>query len=187
MDRYICPVCGKQIRGKQLGSAVHNHYLRQIGKKFLDKGFLVIQEGKILSIPENWYDERFENIKVAYKARDWKNVIRKWREPDLIVLDVDKMTKVIEVLGTAEDYRILAAKIEKINRFLMPPETIVFNAVNYVDRFLDEPRRKKLAEILGFQPCSYREVDQYYHQILEEEYGLKFTLWSEEDLGQNII
>lgn len=92
------------------------------------------------------------------------------------------MTKIIEVLGIAEDYRILAAKVAKVNRFLMPQETIVFNAVSYINRFLDATRRKKLGKIIGFQPYSYKEVDEHYKKMLETKHHLKFSFWSEEDL-----
>ena len=183
MDKYKCPTCGELIKAKRLGSAIHDHYVREIGEVFLKKGCLVIQEGTIPSIPANWYDSCIERIKkVEYIARNWKNVVKKWREPDLIILKDNTLTKVIEVLGTAEDYRILAAKVAKINKFLKPPETIVFNAINYVDQFLDEKRQKKLEKILGFRPSTYKDVDLYYQQILQKECGLKFTIWSEENL-----
>ena len=185
MDRYRCPTCRKvvQCQGKgKLGFLVHDHYVKEIGGKFARNGCLTIQEGKIPAIPENWYEPWFDEIPVAYRSRNRQNYVRKWREPDLIVLSDDRLVKVIEVQGTAEDYGILAAKVAKINTYLRPRETIVFHAVKYVDRFLKPERRRRLEEIMGVQPRSYREVDQYYQKKFERERALKFTLWSEEDL-----
>jgi hypothetical protein len=180
--KYICPICGEEVRSKRLGLAVHNHYTKEIGNKFAEKGCLVVREGKVLSIPEDWYNPILENIKVVFKARNWKNVVKTWREPDLVIFEDNKLTKVIEILGTAEDYRILAAKVMKINRFLTPQQTIVFNAINYVDRFLNAERKRKLAKIIGFHPTTYKQVDEWYQNRFEKEYGLKFMLWTEEDL-----
>lgn len=87
MVKYRCPSCGEEIRSERLGLAVHKHYVGEIGKKFLGKGCLVIREGKILSMPEDWYDPSLDGIKVVFRARNWKAVIRKWREPDLIILE----------------------------------------------------------------------------------------------------
>jgi hypothetical protein len=157
----------------------------EIGKRFADKGCLVIQEGAIPAIPEDWYEPWIEEIPVEYRSRAWRDVVRKWREPDLIILKDGSLAKVIEVLGTAEDYRILAAKVAKINMHFAPPETIVFNPVRYVDRFLNRGRRLMLRDLLGFQPNSYKEVDEYYHQKLEREHGLRFTLWSEDNLAES--
>jgi len=56
--------------------------------------------------------------------------------------------------------------------------------VRYVDRFLKHERRLRLRDLLGFQPNSYKEVDEHYRQKLEREHGLKFTLWSEDNLAE---
>jgi hypothetical protein len=188
MDRYYrCPTCDKVVQRKSkrsLGFSVHDHYVAEIGRRFADDGCLIIQEGTIPAIPENWDEPWIDGIRVEYRSQGWRDVIRRWRRPDLIVLKDDRLIEVIEVLGTADDYRILAAKVAKINRYISPPQTVVLNAVRYVDRFLKQRRRKKLRGIIGFEPSSYREVDQYYQQKLEREHGLRFTLWSEEDLMQ---
>lgn len=90
MAKYRCPVCGEEIQSEKLGFAVHNHYVKEIGKKFLDKGCVVIQEGTIPSMPEDWYDTNLNKIEVEFRARNWENVVRKWKEPDLIVLEDKK-------------------------------------------------------------------------------------------------
>ena len=182
-EKYKCPSCGEEIRSERLGFAVHNHYVKEIAEKFLHKGCLVIQEATIPSIPEDWYDPNLEKIPQAFVSRNWRNVIRKWKEPDLIVLKYDRMISVIEVLGTAEDYRILAAKVVKINRFLMPRQIIVFDPIHFVDRYLEEKRRRKLGKILGFQPRTYKQVDKHYQKMLRKKHNLKFTFWFEEDLN----
>jgi hypothetical protein len=184
---YKCPVCGEVITASHIGLAVHNHYVKEIGKIFLKRDSLVIQEGKFLAIPKNWGYEKYQGIEVEYRARDWKNVIKNWREPDLVILKRRiiggyNVEKAIEVLGTAEDYRILAAKVEKINRYVKPHETIVFDAIEFVDQYLKPERRRKLEKMVGHPVASYKEVDEYYQHLLREKYGLIFTLWFENEL-----
>lgn len=159
--------------------------MREICKKFLDERFLVIQEGTIPSIHDCWCENRFNDIKVASHSQNWRKKVNTWKEPDLFILENNQITKVVEVLGTADDYIVLASKVAKIKEFIEPSETIIFDAIKFVDRqHLNEKRKRKLQEIMESPslPSTYEVVDQYYKRLLEEKYGLKFTLWSEKDL-----
>ena len=188
---YSCPICKEVITSKRLGIAVHNHYVREIARKFLDEGYFVIQEGQIpIMTKDHTTDlvDRVKDIEVEYHSQHWQNVVRLWREPDLITLkksktsNLYKIDKAIEVLGTAEDFRILAAKVIKIKQFIKPNQIIVFDAIRFVDRWLDEKRKCKLKRIMTIEPSSYKQVDLHYKQIISQKLNIDFEMWFEENL-----
>jgi len=195
MASYNCPTCGTIVSSEKLGTAVHNHYVKELASVFLKKGHEVIQEGTFPRIPEtmdiDWVNH-LKQIKIEFRAQNWEKVARTWREPDIIVLqkpgkDQPKISAIVEVLGTAEDYRILTAKVLKIKEFVRPESIIVFDAIRYVDRFLSKSRKARLKKILDLKetPTTYAEIDEYYQQKLRKDFDIEFEIWNEDNLKED--
>lgn len=158
---YTCPKCNLELNAS--GSTIHNHLVYEIGKEFEEKGFKVIQEGKI--------------------PQEFRNAA--WSEPDLFIINNQKLEKIIEII-VADPYengdRSVESKGWKIKNYYNPSEIIMFEPVDYLNRtFLNEERKEHYKNVIGFEPNSYAEIEEYYSKKWKTK-GLEIIFWNEENL-----
>ena len=160
MVKYTCPVCGVPLKAE--GSILHNHLVYELSKKFQREGYKIIQEGKI-------------------PLELWKG---RWCAPDLFILQDSNLVKVIEVI-VGDPYengdRSVKEKARKIKEYYKPPEIIMFEPINHLDQFSLLINRDAYKKILGYEPKSYTQIEEYYAKKWKEE-GLNVIFWNEKDI-----
>ena len=157
MSESFCVVCGKKLNSEE----IHNHYLKELSKKFSKEGFKIIEEGKMPS-------------KFSY-------------EPDLFILDKQNyLASVLEVIVT-DNYETgetsVYRKCKKIKEYYNPPEIIVYEPAEYLDKVHLPRTRKYWKKVLGYEPTSYKQIEKYYYEKWKNE-GLNVTFWNEEHLKE---
>lgn len=160
--KYLCAVCKRPLNAR----TIHDHYVKELANKFHEEGFKVIIEGKI---PMKWFPYRGQ-----------------WREPDLFVLKDSKLAKVVEVI-VADPYENGKAgvtvynKCKTIRDYYNPPEIIVFEPVNYLDKEHLPETKKHYKQVLGKDLTSYKQIHRFYAEKWKEE-GLNVVFWDEKSL-----
>jgi len=116
--------------------------------------------------------------------REGKMPLEGWHEPDLFVLRDLTLEKVVEVVvldAYEGDERSVKEKIRKVKEYYDPPEIVVFEPVGYLDRERLPRMKDFYRAAIGFEPHSYRDVEEFYTEKWKKE-GLSVLFWNEEDL-----
>lgn len=153
---YLCPICGIPVSTEY--SILHDHYLDKLEKTLNERGYRTIREGKMPK--ENW------------------------RSPDMFVLRDFLLEKIIEVV-VGDPYergdRSIRTKAQKIKEYYDAPEIIIFEPTRYLDKDSLPQMKIIYANELGFEPESYVEIEEYYHEKWKGE-GLSVSFWNEDNL-----
>lgn len=141
-------------------SAEHSKWLSALVDWFSKKGYRLIQEGKM--------------------------PVSEWHEPDLFVLRDLMLERIVEVI-VLDPYengdRSVKEKIKKIKEYYNPPEIIIFEPVEYLDRKRLSTMIDDYTVIMGFKPGSYLDVEKFYAEKWKSQ-GLNVIFWNERDLGR---
>lgn len=140
----------------------HDKWLDILERAFNEKGYVTIREGKMF-----------------LEGRHWK-------EPDLFVLQGNRLFLVLEVI-VAEDYRRVLTKVKRIKQQYNPKRIVVFEPVEYLDKELLPERKEHYRRYyLGRFPTSYREIEEYFMEKWKKEEGIEVSFWNEKTYHANI-
>jgi len=108
-----------------------------------------------------------------------------WHAPDLFVLRHLALEKVVEVV-VLDPYEngeyAVAQKVSKIRDYYDPPEIVVFEPVEYLDRVRLPDTVNLYRKLMGLRPNSYRAIEEFYAKKWKKEHEWNVTFWNEKDL-----
>lgn len=138
---------------------LHDEWVSRLVKWFREKGYRTIREGKM--------------------------PMAGWRTPDLFVLHNLTLEKVVEVivLDPYEDGKnSVALKVKKMKDYYDPPEIVVFEPVDHLDRETLSERADFYKDRMGSRPDSYHTIQKFYADKWKKEHGWNVVFWSEKSL-----
>jgi len=141
---------------------VHDDWVNKLAEYFLKQGYRVIKEGEMFSLEG-------------------------WKEPDLILLKGTSLEAVVEVI-VMEPYenadRSVLEKCKKIRDYISPPQIIVFEPVQYLDKTRLSEKVGHYQKLFNLQhaPKSYSEIEQLFAEKWERLHNLNVTFWNEENV-----
>lgn len=107
-----------------------------------------------------------------------------WHEPDLFVLKDLKLLKVVEVV-VLDPYEggenSVKEKARKIKEYYNPPEIIIFEPTDYLDRVRLPKTKSRYKEYTGHDFNSYTQIQEYYAKKWKEE-GLDVIFWNDKNI-----
>jgi hypothetical protein len=161
ISQYRCR--GGDITASATRRAEHKKWLDILEKAFNEKGYRTIREGKMF-----------------LEGRHWK-------EPDLFVLQGNRLFLVLEVI-VAEGFRRVLTKVKRIKQRYAPKHIVVFEPVEYLDKeFLPERKEHYKREYLGHYPTSYTEIEEYFVEKWKKEEVIEVSFWNEKIYKANIL
>lgn len=107
-----------------------------------------------------------------------------WCEPDLFILQDLKLVKVIEVI-VLDPYEnsenSVYSKCWKIHNYYNPPEIVVFEPTNYLDKVRLPETKNEYKRKFGYEPKSYTQIQESYANKWKKN-GLHVTFWNEANI-----
>ena len=183
-NEYTCPVCKVRIHqrlvyGRYL-PLIHDHYIHTIATLLQSIGYDVMIEFP-LEISD-YVGKYWDMIDISYKENSKEKVEKawKWKYVDICARK-NKKTLLIEVEGSGDNNRVMAVKVDKMNKFGNGAEVIVFSAEKYLnERFA----AKNIEEIQKILPTAkdYSDLNPHIYRELFPRNGLYCIYWNEETL-----
>jgi hypothetical protein len=166
MSEYFCVVCNVKLSSND----IHAHYLEELANKFSNEGFKIIQEGKIPS-------------RICKTLTDIDQE-KPWCAPDLFVLKNSVLIKVVEI-SVVDNYESgehsIHTKCKKIRDYYNPSEIIVFEPINFLDKYHLPNTKNSFTSDLGHVPTSYTEIERHFCEKWKRN-GLNVVFWNEDNL-----